>query len=97
MIEGLLEDLVVLPPLVVVREAELHSVDEAWQVILLVGLHYHLQEGDQVLVKVPLQDAQTRLHDLDGELDHLIQVHEFLDDVRNEDPDLLEKFGIGVL
>jgi hypothetical protein len=82
---------------VVVREAELHSIDEAWQVILLVGLHYHLQEADQVLVEVSLKDAQTRLHDLDGELDHLIQVHEFLDDVRNEDPDLFEEFGIWVL
>jgi hypothetical protein len=66
-------------------------------VILLVRLHHHLEEWDQVLVEVPLKDAQTRLHDLDGELDDLIQVHEFLDDVRYEDPDLFEEFGIGVL
>lgn len=96
-IERLLEHLIILSSLVEVSKAELHSVYEARQVISLISRYDHLQEGYKVLFKLAFEYAQTLLHDLDGEFDNLIEVHKFLNDVRDEDPDLLEELLIGVV
>lgn len=80
-IERLLEHLIILPPLVEVSKAELHSVYEARQVISLISRHDHLQEGDEVLLELAFEYAQTLLHDLDREFDNLVEVHKFLNDV----------------
>ena len=64
--------------------------------VLLVGLDDHLKEGDKILVEVATKNAKTWLHDLDGKLDDLIQIHELVNDVWDEYPDLFEKLNVGV-
>ena len=96
-IESFLEYLIVLPLLIIVCKTKFDSIDETWQVVELEGLHHHLQKGYQILVEVPLKDAETRFHDLDGKLNYLIEIHELLDNVWDKDPNLLEQFDIRVL
>ena len=91
MIECFLEDRLIVSIGYVLLHAEFNSIYEAWQVILFVSLHHHLQETYQIIVKVSTQDSKTSLHYANWELNNLIEVHKLGNEVTDENPNFLEE------